>query len=62
MNSWTNGRAGQQGESSGEPITTLASHVDRQLILDMGGEFLAGSGFEDEVPESAFDQEEESNA
>jgi hypothetical protein len=55
MNSWTNGRAGQQGESSGEAITTLASHV-------IGGEFLAGSGFEDQVPESAFEQEEESNA
>jgi hypothetical protein len=58
MNSWTNGRAGQQGESSGELITILASHVDRQLVIDMGGEFLAGSGFEDEVLEAGFEQEE----
>ncbi|MGH9627776.1 MAG: hypothetical protein ACRD7E_05475 [Bryobacteraceae bacterium] len=62
MNSWTNRGARQQAESSGEPITTLASHVDQQLVLDIGGEFLAGSGFEDEVPEAAFEQGEESNA
>ena len=62
MNLWTNGVAAQQVELSGEPLTTLASHVDRQLVLDIGGEFLARSGFEDEVPEAAFEQEEESNA
>jgi hypothetical protein len=62
MNSWTNGSAGQRGQSSKELLTTLASQVDRQLVLDLGGEFLEGSGFEHEVPEAGFEPQEDSNA
>jgi hypothetical protein len=62
MNSWTNGSRGQRGQSSEELLTALASQVDRQLVLDLGGEFLEGSGFENEVPETGFEQQEESNA
>lgn len=62
MDSWTDGIAGQQGGRSKELLTGLASHVDRQLVLDLGGEFLKGSGFEDEVPETGFDPQEEFNA
>jgi hypothetical protein len=62
MNFWTNGSAGQPGQSSEELLTALASQVDRQLVLDLGGEFLEGSGFEDEVPKAGFEPEEESNA
>ncbi|MCZ2075578.1 MAG: hypothetical protein HUU41_02945 [Bryobacteraceae bacterium] len=62
MDSWTNGSAGQQGPSSEELLRALASQVDRQLVLDVGGEFLEGSGFEDEVSETGFEPKEESNA
>lgn len=62
MNYWTNGSAGQPWESSEEVLTRLASHLDRQLVVELGGEFLAGSGFEEETPERDFGPEEESNA
>jgi hypothetical protein len=62
MNSWINGGAGQRGASSEELLSALASQVDRQLVLDLGGEFLEGSGFEDEVPETGFEAQEKSNA
>jgi hypothetical protein len=62
MNSWTNGNAGQRRQSSEELLAGLASQVDRQLVLDLGGEFVEGSGFENEVPETGFEPQEESNA
>jgi hypothetical protein len=37
-------------------LDILAAEIDRQLVLDLGGEPLAASGFESETPESDFDQ------
>ena len=62
MDSQMNGFAGQQGESTEDLLSALASEVDRQLVLDLGGEFLDGSGFENERPESGFEAQEDSNA
>jgi hypothetical protein len=62
MNGWTNGKAWRQEASSGELLTALAAQVDRQVVLDLGGEFLEDSGFENEFPEAAFERKEESNA
>ena len=53
---------GQQGASAEGMLSVLASEVDRQLVLDLGGEFLGGSGFENERPESGFEAQEDSNA
>lgn len=60
MDSQANG-IDRQSETKGELLTTLASQVDRQIILDLGGEFLEGSGFEHETPEAGFEQQEASN-
>ena len=62
MDTQMNGFAGQQGESPEDLLSVLASEVDRQLVLDLGGEFLEGSGFENERPESGFEAQEDSNA
>ena len=62
MDSQMNGFAAQQCESTEGLLTVLASEVDRQLVLDLGGEFLDGSEFENESPESGFDAQEDSNA
>lgn len=34
-----------------EALSALAVEVDRQLILDLGGEFISDSGFEHEIAE-----------
>jgi hypothetical protein len=34
----------------------IAAEIDRQLVLNLGGEPLAGSGFEVEIPERDFDE------
>ena len=60
MNLWTDGVAGHQRPSE-ELLTALAAQIDRHLILDIGGEFLDGSGLEGEVPEADFEQEGKSN-
>ena len=39
----------------------MAAELDRQLVISLGGEFLEGSGFEDEIPEPEFDAEGASN-
>lgn len=65
MNSWING-APNADPIGTQPLTTpldsLAAEVDRQLVLDLGGELLDGSGFETEEPEPDFEAEGESNA
>ena len=65
MNSWTNGapKADPVGIQPPEtPLDSLAAEVDRQLVLDLGGEFLDGSGFENELPEPGFETEVQGNA
>lgn len=57
-----NGSTPRQCESTEDLLTVLAAEVDRQLVLDLGGEFLDGSGFENERPESGFVAQEDSNA
>lgn len=65
MNSWINcapnaDPVGTQSPST--PLDSLAAEVDRQMVLDLGGEFLDGSGFETETPEPDFETEGEGNA
>lgn len=47
--------------TSGELLATLACQVDRQMVLNFGGEFLEGSGFEHEIPETGFKRQGVSN-
>jgi hypothetical protein len=61
MTTWTNGKHGQS-ERSRELLKTLAAEVDRQGVIPLGGEFLGGSGFEDEIPELDLGTEGGSNA
>ena len=61
MNSWPDSLAGQRRSSPDDLLAALAAEVDQQLVLDIGGELLDGSGLEGEVPEAAFQQEGESN-
>ena len=58
----TNGKPAEPEPASREVLTSLAAEVDRQLVLSLGGELLDGSGFEDEIPETEFGAEGESNA
>ena len=65
MNSWINDAPnadpiGTQPPST--PLDSLAAEVDRQLVLDLGGESLDGSGFESEPPEPGFETEVQGNA
>lgn len=64
MSSWINGApdADPVGTTPETPLDFLAAEVDRQMILDLGGEFLDGSGFETETPEPDFETEGEGNA
>ena len=41
---------------------SLADEVNRQLVLDFGGETLNGSGFENDTPDQAFETEDQANA
>lgn len=61
MDSMENSRDRQWESTSGELLTALASQVDRQLVLDLGGEFLEGSGFEHDLPETGFERQGASN-
>ena len=65
MNSWINGAPNADPVGIPPPETSLdslAAEVDRQLVLDLGGEFLEGSGFETETSEPDFESEGEGNA
>ncbi|MCX6593144.1 MAG: hypothetical protein NTZ56_16630 [Acidobacteria bacterium] len=65
MNSWVNGAPNADPIGTQPPTTpldSLAAEVDRQLVLDFGGEFLDGSGFESEPPEPDFETEVQGNA
>jgi hypothetical protein len=65
MNSWINGAPNADPLGTQPPTTpldSLAAEVDRQLVLDLGGEFLDGSGFEKESPEANFETEGQGNA
>lgn len=53
-------RTGQPPAS--ESLTLLANEVDRQLVLDLGGEFLKDSGFESETPVEEFQTEDQGHA
>ena len=61
MDQRTNGVAGEPVPSVREFLTGLAAEVDQQIVHVLGGEFLDGSGFEQEVPEANFGREGESN-
>jgi hypothetical protein len=60
MNLWMNGRAHPK-EISGELLTVVAAQVDRQLVLELGGEFLDGSDLRAKSPRQGFEQEGASN-
>lgn len=65
VNSWIDGAPNADPVGTHPPATpldSLAAAVDRQLVLDLGGEFLNGSGFEAETPEPDFEAEGEGNA
>ena len=65
MNSWIIGASNADPigtQPPHTPLDSLAAEVDRQLVLDLGGEFLDGSGFETETPEPDFEAEGEGNA
>ena len=57
MNSWPNDMA----QAPWLP-DSLANEVSRQLVLDLGGELLNGSGFENDTPDHAFETEDQANA
>jgi hypothetical protein len=42
--------------NSPRTLDIIAVEIDRQLVLNLGGEPLAGSGFEVEIPETDFDE------
>jgi hypothetical protein len=46
----------QNGLADTKALDVLAAEINRQLVLNLGGEPLAGSGFEYETPESDFDE------
>jgi hypothetical protein len=46
----------QNGLADTKTLDILAAEIDRQLVLNLGGEPLAGSEFECEIPESDFDE------
>jgi hypothetical protein len=65
MNSWINVERNADPigtQPPDTPLASLAAEVDRQLVLDLGGEFLDDSGFENESPEADFETEVQGNA
>jgi hypothetical protein len=40
----------------------VAGFPRRQLVLELGGELLNGSGFENDTPDQAFETEDQANA
>ena len=60
MTTWTNGKPGQS-ERSRELLKTFATEFDWQAVISLGGEFLDGSGFDDEIPEPDLGTEGGSN-
>lgn len=57
MNSWPN----DTPQAPWLP-DSLADEVNRQLVLDFGGQLLDGSGFENDTPDHAFETEDQANA
>ena len=56
MNSWSN----DMPQPPWLP-DSLADEVSRQLVLELGGELLNGSGFENDTPDQAFETEDQAN-
>jgi hypothetical protein len=46
----------QNGLADTKTLDIVAAEIDRQLVLNLGGEPLAGSGFENETAETDFDE------